>query len=63
MSYFIEYIRSCRFQNWKLGGILTGYTFMQNLRLKVKKPHKVKIHKSLKSCGHAESKILDWEQF
>ena len=38
---------------------------MQNLRLKenVKNNHKVKFHTSLKSCGHAEFKILNWQQY
>jgi len=33
--YFSEKIRSCRVPNWRLGGNLTGYTFVQNLRLNI----------------------------
>ena len=35
-------------QNWRLGGNLPGYTFMQNLGLKVKN--------TIKTCLH-------WKQF
>ena len=37
--------------------------FHAKSKVKSKKYHKVKFHTSLKNCGHAESKILDWEQF
>ena len=61
--YFSEKIRSCRVQNWRLGGNLTGYTFIQNLRLNVQKYQKIKLHTSWKSYGHAKYKMVDWEHF
>ena len=63
VQYFIEKMRSCRVQNWRLGGNLRGYTFMQKSKIKSTKYHKIKFDTSLKSYGHAESKILGWEQF
>ena len=40
VQYFSEKIRSCRVLNWRLGGNLTGYTFVQTLRLNVQNTKK-----------------------
>ena len=39
-------MRSCRVQNWVLGGNLIGYTFMQNPRLNVQNTKKNKLDTS-----------------
>ena len=36
--------------------------FHAKSKVKSKKYHKIKFNTSMKSCGHAEYKILDWEQ-
>jgi len=39
------------------------FYFHAKSKVKSLKYHKVKFHTSFKSCGHAESKILDLKQF
>ena len=40
VQYLSGKIRSCRVLNWRLGGNLTGYTFVQTLRLNVQNTKK-----------------------
>ena len=39
------------------------FQFLAKSKVKSLKYQKVKFNTSIKTCGHAESKILDWEQF